>query len=218
MLDHEIVGELCCLDHIYWSFCHTEELLLYFTFAKISSRLLFADFLFEKTEEDDDLALSAAFLFRPDGLPPVARPPAAAPSPPVAPPAVAWVSTTSAKTFFALSFNARLFNDCFLFLPLTRLTTSGKAASKTFCPTCSTKGPTYFFKSGTAVRPTRCAKAPNLAPEPTVLGAGETYLHYYWPSEMRSTNPWWRRWGCWWWWWWWWYLHRTRTTAHKSWL
>ena len=121
------------------------------------------------TDEDDDLAVSAAFLFRPDGLPPVARPPVAAPSPPVAPPAAACVSTTFAKTFFALSFNARLFNDCFPFFPLIRLTTSGKAASKTLCPTCFTKGPTYFFKSGMAVRPTRSAKAPNPAPEPNCL-------------------------------------------------
>ena len=120
-------------------------------------------------EEDDDLAVSAAFLFRSDGLPPVARPPAAAPSPPVAPPAAACVSTTFAKTFFAPSFNARLFIDCFRFFPLIRLTTSGKAASKTFCPTCFTKGPTYVFKSGTAVRPTRSAKAPNQAPKPNCL-------------------------------------------------
>ena len=64
MLDHEIVGELRCLYYNYCSFCLTEEVLLNFTFAKISSRLLFADFLFEMTEEDDDLAVTAAFLLR----------------------------------------------------------------------------------------------------------------------------------------------------------
>ena len=162
MLDHENVGKLRCLYHNYCSFCHTEELLLNFTFAKISSRLLFADFLFEVTQEDDDLAASAAFLFRPDGLRPVARAPAVEPWLPAA----ACVSTTFAKTFFALSFNARLFNDCFPNFPLLRYTTSGNAASKTFCPTCFTKGPTFFFKSGMAVRPTRSAKAPITAPEP----------------------------------------------------
>ena len=73
MLDHEIVGELRCCYQNYCSFCHTEELLLNFTFAKISSRLLFADFLFEMTEEDDDLAVSAAFLFRPAASCPPAR-------------------------------------------------------------------------------------------------------------------------------------------------
>ena len=164
MLDHETVGELHCLYHNPCSFCHTEELLLNFKFAKISTRLLFADFLFEMTEEDDDFAVSAAFLFRPDGLPPVSRPP-------VVPPVAACVSTTFAKTFFALSFNARLFNDCFPFFPLIRLTTSSKAASKTFCPNGFTKGPTYFFKSGMAVRPTRSAKAPNPAPEPNCLAS-----------------------------------------------
>ena len=108
MLDHEIVGELRCLYHNYCSFCHTEELLLKFTFAKISSRLLFADFLLEMTEEDDDLAVSAAFILRPAASCPPARRSAVA---------AACASTTFAKTFSALSFNAHLFNDCFRFFP-----------------------------------------------------------------------------------------------------
>ena len=99
MLDHEIVGELRCSYHNYCSVCHTEELFLNFTFAKLSSRFLLADFLFEMTDEDDDLAVSAAFLFRPDGLPPVVRPPAAAPSPPVAPTDAACVSIILPKLF-----------------------------------------------------------------------------------------------------------------------
>ena len=73
MLDKEIVGELRCLYLNYCSFLHTVELMLNFTFTQIYSRILFADFSFELTEEDDDLAVSSDCLFRPAASCPPAR-------------------------------------------------------------------------------------------------------------------------------------------------
>ena len=52
-----------------------------------------------------------------------------------------------------------------IFFPWIRLTTSGRVASNTFCSTCFTNGPTYFFEEGIAVGPTSKENAPIPAPE-----------------------------------------------------